>query len=373
MKELLNLTLLLFVIFSCSCSTKLGKDGEQLEVKSTPGYFLQHFEPHSFVPIETNDSLLLSDIDRVISVDGDYLLLSRNAHTVVLLDGSSGQSKTVINEHGMGPGEYNRIIDMAFDAESRRILIYCDYSKLMFYDLNGRFLSDMKVEDSYENILCRRGEVYFYGGLEGYSCKPFLLKKYNLRENVWTDLGDDKVLEFPMRIKGRQIVESRGVWFNSPLDFSLYSLADDGYSSTYEIGYSKSALNDRLMKSAVENPLAFMQEVNKEHIVYSINSVRELDDFVVYRTNLMDLCLLDKNEKVVYSDEFLSADFFNLSSSDYFPHDGDDGLVMFVLSAEKYVEGLELLKTYSRELDERFVFEGLKEDDNPLLVFFRPQ
>lgn len=361
---------LLLGLFLYSCTEKNGQ--ELLIVQSTPGYFQDKFKPCSVIPIETNDSLLVSDIERVISVDRDYLLLSSKSNIVALLDGTSGKAKAIINRVGTGPGEYRRIIDIAYDSISQRILIYNDYSKLLFYDLNGSFLSDISVEGSYEFIVCRNNEVIFYNALEGYSCQPFMIKKYDLSKGEWINVGNNTDIEFPMRIKGRQIVASNRIWFIAPLDFNMYCLSDDGFSSMYEIGYPKSALSKRLIKSAVENPMDFLQKVGEDEIVYGMNSVRELNDYIIYRTNQMDICLLEKNKRMVHSDKFILQDFFNLSSNDYFPHDGNDNLVMFVLSAEKYAEGLEWLKIYGHDLDNRFVFEDVKEDHNPLLVFFQP-
>ena len=63
------------------------------------------------------------------------------------------------------------------------------FYKLLVFDLKGDFLSEVKVGEMYENVTCRRGEVLFYNKLNGYSCYPYMLKIYNLKnktmENSW--------------------------------------------------------------------------------------------------------------------------------------------------------------------------------------------
>lgn len=84
--------------------------------ETNENYFRDHFELESIVPIETANSFLISSIDKVIKIKDDVLLLSKDDKTVSLINARSGQLKTYIHRVGNGPGESNRIIDVAFDV-----------------------------------------------------------------------------------------------------------------------------------------------------------------------------------------------------------------------------------------------------------------
>ena len=54
----------------------------------------------------------------------------------------------------------------------------------MFFDLQGNFLSETKVDDLYEEMTVVDGKVIFHNKLEGYSCYPLMIKVFNLKEKV---------------------------------------------------------------------------------------------------------------------------------------------------------------------------------------------
>lgn len=123
---------LFFILFFSSCSKNktASNDGSimlHVPTETNENYFRDHFELESIVPIETANSFLISSIDKVIKIKDDVLLLSKDDKTVSLINARSGQLKTYIHRVGNGPGESNRIIDVAFDEVLDHILIYNDY------------------------------------------------------------------------------------------------------------------------------------------------------------------------------------------------------------------------------------------------------
>ena len=366
-----KLLALFLIILLPSCKERVKVDEDIVKTELYPGCFEEHFELHTVVPVETNDDFLLAGIDRLISVAENYLIFSKKIGVVALIDASSGKMKLVIDRKGNGPGDSSKIIDIAYDEYSDKILIYNDYGKLLIFDGKGNFVSDFLVDGMYENIFCENGNVIFYGYLNGYSFYPNRFGVYNIKEKTWNIIGNDKYFSFPIRSAGRQLVKSKHLWFTSPLDFKLNVFDGEKVDSVYDIDFYSSKLSENLIRKANNNPIEFIATTQNEKIVYSINSVRETNNYLVFRTNLMDLCIYDKTKGKVFVDEIVGKGLFYNMSRYYCSHDGNDGLLLFVLPADKWMEYLGYLD--AENLDEVYLFEKLKikDDDNPILVFYK--
>ena len=366
---------LLFILMlsSCSMDRKVSdKVSIMLDVPVSPikTYFKEHFDFESFIAIETTDSFLVSDIKKIVRSDDNILLLSGN-RSVFLIDAHSGKLKVCIDKCGNGPGESKRIIDIAFNEELGQILLYNDFYKLLVFDLKGDFLSEVKVGEMYENVTCRRGEVLFYNKLNGYSCYPYMLKIYNLKNKTWRTVGDDIKIDFPIRSRGLQMVNSKRVWFNAPLDYKLYCFEDDTPAAHYQLDISMAKLSDDLIKKSISDPQTFFNEVSMGKIVYSLNSLRETENFLIFHSNQTGLFLFDKKENKLYVDEFLMDDIFYINSGDYYPHEGDDNSVMFLLTADRWINHPELMSGLPTEWRNKANALNIKEDDNPILCLFK--
>lgn len=360
-------TIFFLTMLLSACSTKptVTKSDPILLNASTieSNYFKNNFKVESIIPIETTESFLISEIRKIIRLK-DYLLLLSDNQSVSLIDAHTGQLKMNICKFGNGPGESKHIIDIAFDEISNQILIYNDYYKLLFFNLQGKFLSEIKLENSmYENITCHQGEVLFYNKIEGYSCYPYTFSIYNLKDKTWNRINNDIKVNFPIRSKGRQMVRSKRIWFNALLDYNLYCMEGNEYSFHYQLDFPTFKLSEDLIKKSTSNPMDFFTEVAKGKIVYSINSVRETDKHLVFRSNQGGLYFLQKDNDILYKDDTL------LMASDYFPHDGEDNCILFVVSAEKWEEQYKSMDC-SMELRKKMEKLNTNEDDNPILVFY---
>ena len=106
-------------------------------------------------------------------------------------------------------------------------------------------------------------------------------------------------------------------------------------------------------------------------IVYSLNSLRETENFLIFHSNQTGLFLFDKKENKLYVDEFLMDDIFYINSGDYYPHEGDDNSVMFLLTADRWINHPELMSGLPTEWRNKVNALNIKEDDNPILFFFK--
>ena len=139
-----------------------------------------------------------------------------------------------------------------------------------------------------------------------------------------------------------------------------------------ELNIPQDAFTHKYIRMATNSPMDFLSKTYEDEIIYSINSIRELESHFIFRTNLMELCFYPKNEKqpCVLTEEFTIWNLFKLTPSDYFPHDGDDNQLIFLLSANKWNDGLNSLDGLSTEWKNQISKMNIQYDDNPVLLIF---
>lgn len=366
-----NFIIISITLIILSCANGEG-DKVLIDVNPISDYFQEHFTLSSIVPMETSDSLLISDIDRIIHIGKDYLILSKKDRIVFIVDGKSGKLKMKIKKFGNGPGEYNNILDIAYDKSNNHIFIYSDNSKLLCYDIKGNFHHEKTVSGIFEHITFYDNNILFYNAMNGYSCSPYLLSILNMSTNKITNIGIQKDVNFPIRSKGLQLVNSKGIYFTAPLDFNIFKFNGENYISCMELNIPQDAFTHKYIRMATNSPMDFLSKTYEDEIIYSINSIRELESHFIFRTNLMELCFYPKNEKqpCVLTEEFTLWNLFKLTPSDYFPHDGDDNQLIFLLSANKWNDGLNSLDGLSTEWKNQISKMNIQYDDNPVLLIF---
>lgn len=369
MRVITSFSVLFFLLWSCASDQDHQENEAKLltapDMPSETGYFNDHFEVAEIIQIQTNEDFLISDIKKMIRYKDKIILLSGANNSVFVIKASDGTILTGINKIGTGPGESKTIIDIAFDESSEQILIYNDYYKLLFFDMQGTFLSEIKVDGTFEGISWYDEEVFFHSKLEGYSCYPYLLKAFNQKDNVWKEIGDNRKVDFPIRSVGRQMVRSKHLWFTAPLDFNLFYFGGNQVSVPYHVSLPNAGLDERLVKESISNPQKFFEAVAGKQLNYAINSVRETTGYLIFRANQRGIFMMDKKENMLYWETSVKADKLGVELTNYYPHDGDDDKIMFVLPAETYIRQLEA------NPDRRTMALDVKEDDNPILVFYK--
>lgn len=363
-------SIILSLLFQACSSNKTYTEVQKqvLEAPSKPsedGFFENHFELDEIIRIETDEYFLISDIKRLIRYQDKAILLSGQNNTIFIIN-SKGRIEQIIHRVGSGPGEYRNILDIAFDEKSKQIAVYNDYGKVLFFNLDGDFISDLIVDGTFEAVSCYEGKMIFYNKLEGYAYKPKFIKIFHLADKSWEEIGDDNdKMEFPVRSYGRSLVKSARIWLTAPLHFVLSSYEENGLEPIYELAIPNSNISEDLIGLSVTDPRRFFGEVSKDKLIYGIHSVRETEDYLVFKSNQEGIFIVDKNTNRVFWNKYVEERALSMKLSQYYPHDGDDGKIMFIVSADNYTENLQ------DNGDKGEVLGDIKKDDNPLLLFYK--
>lgn len=150
--RLLVLFCLGILVVSCreqKKSAPTGADVKEVTFKEAPKDFLiaSSFKNIHMIQLETKEECLISDIKRVVDVDGKVYVLTRN-NEIFCFDRATGKYIRTIGRMGEGPGEYVSAMDICYDEKEKCICVV-DYYKgaIHNYALNGRFLGDRKFDE----------------------------------------------------------------------------------------------------------------------------------------------------------------------------------------------------------------------------------
>lgn len=146
--------LLLFVgILAVSCreqkkSASTGSDVKEVTFKEAPKDFLiaSTFKNIHMIQLEAKEECLISDIRRVVDVEGKIYVLTKT-NEIFCFDRATGKYIRTIGRLGEGPGEYVSAMDICYDEKEKCICVVDYYkSAIHNYSLDGRFLGDRQLD-----------------------------------------------------------------------------------------------------------------------------------------------------------------------------------------------------------------------------------
>ncbi|MBQ8593574.1 MAG: 6-bladed beta-propeller [Bacteroidaceae bacterium] len=128
----------------CDSNTKIIKVSPDGAVDSV--LYSSLFENIEYIPLETTDSSLIGNIDKLIVAENSLVIVDKSITKAIYCVDKKGKFKFKISELGIGPDEYVDINDVDFDEAKQEFLIYSTATnKIVFYGTNGQFLCARKV------------------------------------------------------------------------------------------------------------------------------------------------------------------------------------------------------------------------------------
>jgi hypothetical protein len=371
-----NVNIYLIILFLSSCGGNRPVLDDQillsLPVTQTTGQiFCNNFEIETIIPIETTSEIFFARFDRVIFYKNRIIIADQQTTSVFVVDASTGKVETHIQRKGRGPGESIRIRDIAFDDRLEQILLFNNSEKLLYFALDGSFLKEEKIDGLFENIVYNNGKLIFYNIAKGYSCYPYSLSIYDLHNQSWSKAGKDQKVDSHLRNYGRSIIKSKNIWFTPMLDFGLHVLNDDEIRIPYKLDIQQ-RLTENLRQKAISDFPSFSGEIRERKILHTIASVRETDKFIIFKPNLSGFLMMNKEDSNLFWEEYVEDPNLGLILRNYFPHDGDDNRIMFVINADEWLRrSLANKDNVPEHLREKIDRVKVDEESNPVLIFYK--
>ena len=129
-----------------------------------------------YIPLQTEDSLLIGEITKLIVWNDRFYIWDRMTETIFCF-GSDGKAIHKIQRQGNGPGEYPRISGFTINDKSGDVYIDSDFAQALFrYTKDGHFIEKIpksliissfavKNEDTIIYYCGRMPNLYFYSSI----------------------------------------------------------------------------------------------------------------------------------------------------------------------------------------------------------------
>lgn len=159
---------LAFALFSCNSVTESTiSNSETIDIENSIGKaevvkLSEVAKSIEYIPLETNDSVLLSEISSVV-YSSDRIYISSDNNKIFVFD-SKGNHIRTLNRKGRGPGEYMMILSFKVDESSGSIFITDQLGKVSIYDSLHNYVSSVEPKvgsiffTSFENF----GDTLFF-------------------------------------------------------------------------------------------------------------------------------------------------------------------------------------------------------------------
>ena len=252
------------------------KDKDVIETLSADSIF----STVKYIPLETNQEVLINTIDKVIISNFIYILDTRQ-NELFIFD-LSGKFLKKLNHTGNGPGEYITIDD--FQIENDIIYILDGYSQSMFtYNSDLEFVEKIKFSESYCALEITDRYIYLYAGFQSLSYKNIAV----------LDRKDNKIInQYKTYPKAQVGVSSfnknffykygKDIYVAFPYEYSIYKIERNGSRKVLDLDFGNKNMYPKNFRSlSFEDHDKYRKQFN-----YSQWPVDDLKDIRVTKTHM---------------------------------------------------------------------------------------
>lgn len=274
----MNQLLFFFFIFLIACNSgDKNSVSYYIDVQNTEP-ITDVFENWQAVPLETKDSVLITDIDKIEVNDDYFFILDRLVATIFQFD-KNGNFVNKIERQGEGPEEYLEISDFKWFENFVYVLSSVNHT-IYKYDMTGSFVKSYKLDDYYHRFeFYNKDTIVLYSAFSNE-------KKFNF---CFYDLVGEKIFAETSAFDRNEnfIIYKcpfsdefsfyKYVYF--PYDYSIYELTSESCNPVFRFEFNTIELPDK--KISFEEKRKYSLGKN---MIQSFNSIKRMDStlFVSY-------------------------------------------------------------------------------------------
>ncbi|MDR1371809.1 MAG: 6-bladed beta-propeller [Dysgonamonadaceae bacterium] len=341
------------------------------------------FDQVTIVPLETNDDILIGNIDK-IQVNDSLIFVSDSDDKLFVFD-RHGRFRNMIGTIGMGPGEYRSLSTFFIDDNSSEIVIV-DNVKSSFrrHGFDGKFHSRIRIDRSQFSPECAssHGDFVLLNNSISPENEPAYLLYNDKGETVFSKpYSGFSVSGYMMTFSRNSIAKTDdGQHFIMPFCDTIFQCKDDSVIPKYIIEHSKKmATIENYKLNREQTMLEFEIQSIKDGLFTGFKDIFETDRHILLNCGWMSgyskefnisYFLVDKKTDTglyyLYDDESISMPFLRINASD-----GKN--FVSIVPAYKLLPFKGKIDATNDENLEKFKtgVENLDEEDNPVLFFYK--
>jgi len=378
--------LVITVFIAASCSGEQGPEVAIASVKvsqATPLETSELFESLTYVPLETRSDAIIQEITKVL-VGEDILVLFENfqlKRTFFVFD-KKGRLLAKISDPGQGPGRFTAASDVLMDWKTGTLEILDKYqSKVIFYDISGTLQGDAFLPYNFEEFVKLDSDAYVF------SAGNAIFDDTMPDELFWVsnfDRVDRSALPIPEEVRNMSFSQyafasskyDDSYLFRRFFDSHIYRVDSRGATPVLEVDFGDQWIDEEVVrKFAMSRPGEKLRLLNELEVVYNLKVAEEFDRFFLlayFFDQRLFLTLVDKTtfHTLSYYQQYQSNRTNSIDGGvlPFFPIARHGKQLVFVHQAYELVEHA---ADHPQKIEGAFkeVIEGLKPEDNPVLIF----
>lgn len=365
MKQLF-LLLLSFIILSCGARHKSSQATYAIDLDSASQIWPEVVDVEC-IPLATNDTSLIADIDKVIYRNGIFYVFDKVGKKILLFN-RQGDFLKSIHKIGQGPGEYTEPCDMDVDEKgniylsdwaTQNILVYKngDENDYKVINIDEYFLDFAVIGNSiYLGLVYQEGEA-----------------RQNLM--VWSETAEKAtVVKKNLLLEGNKLAyRAKHYIFRSGNEAFyyerffpyIYQLGEGKIDTCISFSSKKMPTEENVKLWAQGNP---MEQVQKSfQYIADVSACYETDDFICIRFESLPVSygIIDKKSGSKYCAN--STDALGMPFKGVCAVAEQRFVSYFTLSDENIEKVFEMIP----ENEKKEKLQSLSEDSNPVLLLFR--
>jgi hypothetical protein len=382
MKRIIYSAAMLFALLTTACGSGNKEVSELPQIDVNTNYpekeiCLQDVAEVSYVALDSQDDLLFNG--SVGSLSDKGIVIYDGSNQRLLFFDKQGKFLNSVDRKGQGPEEYSMMFKALVDWDKDEVLVLNSYSQSVVYSLDGTFKrrltfeSDVNPSDVYywsdgQCVSYRKAYLDEDGQLEPYQPIVFYSRETGKMED---SLSYRKEHEFPliigngsmkMEISYPSLVKLNGdVYVNDLSADTIYRLVHPTKALQPVITRTPSVLDDKegyFMDLYGITPQFYFFKFSSRQLSFDAGNFRIIDE-------MSKNAIYDRKDGKVYHPKFSNKDYPSMEKFDLRFSEEVDACATIEFEAFDLIEALEAGEL-SGEL--KTVAEGLKEDDNPVLM-----
>lgn len=322
-----------------------------------------------FMP-ETNEEALINSIDRVYESNGRYFILDKRMKQVLCYT-LSGKHLFTIHAVENGKGEYVDLFDIAIDEAENKLLLLTYPSQILYYDLEGTYLSSYPLDDMYQSFAVDKGFIYLRNDTYANGVvSDYSLIVINKETGKQTSLLEPLYETAPFCSSGNyQITNTASVLFARKFDNHIYRITGESIEPLYMVDWKDKAFpeSDKQRQFQCNDLNQFCYQGK---YVYTMTDLCDTPSYLLFRTNQPGMCLLSKATSTVNNYQVIINTDYQLPLPNYMSVEGKQSRIFFIYSSEVLCEQKKL--SAEEDINEKMssLLGRIKEGDNPVIFTY---
>lgn len=376
----MNRLIIIVVCLSLTSCTKVDRKSTVKEIrvnnfpKNLTVNFEKYFDSSGVIALETSTVSLIGDINRISIFNEHIYILDRATNSVFIFD-KTGKYISKIHEIGIDEGKYIGIMDFAIDEPGKRILVHSHKPyKLIYYTLDGKFLSEVPLDGFYKNInIPVKNKLLTINSTGNQIMNVIDLTNKDESGYIDKDAVSEKFKFFSTVFPN--VLASNKTYITFPYSSTIYKYEENQIVPAYKINFDKknlpdSVFNKNLTASEIYN------DAMKNDYGFFISNFRETKKFLIFSYGKNSIVIYSKKDRTAESFNFVKNDQNLINFENLFGHDGKDDYVISTRLAIYFKSQMNAYKTspkdwakipfYIKDIDLK-----LTDNSNPVLIIYK--